>query len=65
MACIRNKNWLDSDDLKADLMRYIREGLSRKEILDCMRWTTVFTGTSERLSIWYGYSTETIAFIVF
>ena len=38
MACIRNKNWLDSDELKADLTRYIREGLSRKEILDFVRW---------------------------
>ena len=34
MACIRNKNWLDNDDLKADLMRYTPEDLSRKEILD-------------------------------
>ena len=38
MACIRNKNWLDSDELKADLTRYIREGLSRNKILDFVRW---------------------------
>ena len=38
MMCIRNKNWLDNDDLKADLTRYIREGLSRIEILDFVRW---------------------------
>ena len=38
MACISNKNWLENGDLKADLMRYIREGLSRKEILDFVRW---------------------------
>ena len=38
MACIRNKTWLDNDDLIADLTRYIREGLSRKEILDFVRW---------------------------
>ena len=38
MACIRIKNWLDNDDLKADLTRCIREGLSRKEILDFVRW---------------------------
>ena len=28
----------DNDDLKANLTRYIREGLSRKEILDFVRW---------------------------
>ena len=65
MACIRNKNWLDNDDLKADLTRYISEDLSHKEILDFLRWATVFTGTSEQLGIWYGYSIETIVFIFF
>ena len=34
MARIRNKNWLEDDDLKADLKRYVRESLSRSEILD-------------------------------
>ena len=34
MSCIRNKNWSEDDDLKADLTRYVREGLSRSEILD-------------------------------
>ena len=34
MARIRNKNWLEDDDLKADLKRYVRERLSRSEILD-------------------------------
>ena len=38
MTCIRNKNWSDNDDLKADLTRYIREDLSREEILDLVRW---------------------------
>ena len=37
MARIRNKNWLEDDDLKADLTRYVREGLSRSEILDFVR----------------------------
>ena len=30
MARIRNKTWLEDDDLKADLTRYFREGLSRE-----------------------------------
>ena len=34
MARIRNKNWLEDDSLKTDLTRYVREGLSRSEILD-------------------------------
>ena len=38
MACVRNKNWLEDDDLKADLRKYVREGLSRSEILDFVRW---------------------------
>ena len=37
MARIRNKNWLEGDDLKADLTGYVREGLSRSEILDFVR----------------------------
>ena len=65
MACIRNKNWLGNDDLKADLTRYIREGLSRKEILDFVRWDHSIYRDVERLGIWYGYSIETIVFIVF
>ena len=38
MACVRNKNWLEDDDLKADLTKYVREGLSRSEMLDFVRW---------------------------
>ena len=34
MTRIRNKNWLEDDDLKADLTRYVREGQSVSEILD-------------------------------
>ena len=34
MACIRNKNWLEDNDLKIDLTRYVHEGLSHSEIFD-------------------------------
>ena len=34
MARIWNKNWLEDDDLKTELARYVREGLSRSEILN-------------------------------
>ena len=34
MVRIRNKNWLENDDLKVDLTRCVSEGLSRSEILD-------------------------------
>ena len=33
MTSIRNKNWLEDGDLKANLTRYVREGLNRSEIL--------------------------------
>ena len=38
MVRIRNKNWLEDEDLKADLTRYVHEGLSRSEILDFVSW---------------------------
>ena len=38
MARIRNKNWFEDHDLKADLTRCVRQGLRRSEILDFVRW---------------------------
>ena len=37
MVRIRNKNWLENDDLKADLTKYVHEDLSHSEILDFVR----------------------------
>ena len=41
MVRIRNKAWLEDDDLKADLTKYFREGLSPSEILDFVRRCTI------------------------
>ena len=68
MARIRNKNWFEDDDLKADLTRYVREGLSRSEILDFARWDYSIYARSIRTldrrlrgyKSFYGYKNVTV-----